>query len=141
MTVGPVTRDDATAEFFQGTAAGQFPLRHCTACDALSAPQAAQCERCASTALDWRPASGDATLVSWTVAHGKPDPAGNVNRTILAIAELAEGPWWWSQLVDADPAQLRVGTALRIRFLRHAADQEAVPVFALAGVDRPAGQC
>jgi len=69
MTVGPVTRDAATAEFFDGTAAGQFLLRHCTACGTLSAPQAAQCERCSSTALDWRPASGGATLVSWTVGR------------------------------------------------------------------------
>jgi len=129
MTVGPVTRDAATAEFFDGTAAGQFLLRHCTNCDALSAPQAAQCERCCSTALDWRPASGDATLVSWTVAHGRPDASGTASRTILGIAELAEGPWWWSQIVDADPAQLRVGTPLRISFQRHDAQHEAVPVF------------
>ena len=88
MTVGPVTRDAATAEFFDGTAAGQFLLRHCTACGTLSAPQAAQCERCSSTALDWRPASGGATLVSWTVAHGKPDASGKTHRTILGIAEL-----------------------------------------------------
>jgi len=129
MTVGPVTRDAATAEFFDGTAAGQFLLRHCTDCGALSTPQAAQCERCCSTALDWRPASGDAILVSWTVAHGRPDASGTASRTILGIAELAEGPWWWSQIADADPAHLRVGTPLRIIFRRHDAQHEAVPVF------------
>jgi hypothetical protein len=137
MTVGPVSRDEATADFFDAAAAGQFLLRHCRACDALSTPQAAQCEQCASTALDWRPATGDATLVSWTVTHGKPDQAGHTARTILAIAELAEGPWWWSQLTNADPAELRVGTPLRIHFLRPAPhpedhpEAEAVPVFAL----------
>ena len=129
MTVGPVSRDAATAEFFDGTAAGQFLLRHCTDCGALSTPQAAQCERCCSTALDWRPAAGDATLVSWTVAHGRPDASGTASRTVLGIAELAEGPWWWSQIADADPAHLRVGTPLRIIFRRHDAQHEAVPVF------------
>ena len=132
MTVGPVTRDAATAEFFDGTAAGQFLLRHCRTCRALSAPQAAQCENCSSTALDWRPASGDATLVSWTVAHSKPDASGETNRTILGIAELAEGLWWWSQIVGADPAELRVGAPLRIGFQRHDAQHEAVPVVSLA---------
>jgi uncharacterized protein len=132
MTVGPVVRDAATAEFFDGTAAGQFLLRHCQDCGALSVPQAAQCERCSSTALDWRPASGDATLVSWTVAHSKPDATGKTNRTILGIGELAEGPWWWSQIVDADPARLRVGAPLRVGFERHDSQHEAVPVFALA---------
>jgi hypothetical protein len=129
-----VSRDAATAEFFDGTAAGQFLLRHCAACGALSAPQAAQCEQCCSTALDWRPASGDAILVSWTVAHGRAavpagDAAGTASRTILGIGELAEGPWWWSQIVDAEPAQLRAGIPLRISFRRYDAQHEAVPVF------------
>jgi uncharacterized protein len=81
--------------------------------------------------LDWLPASGDATLVSWTVAHSRADAAGDTRPTIVAIGELAEGPWWWSRLVAAEPAQLRVGAPLEIRFLRHGPDVEAVPVFAL----------
>jgi uncharacterized OB-fold protein len=95
----------------------------------LSAPQAAQCETCSSTALDWRPASGHATLVTWTVTHTKPDASGETHRTILAIAELAEGPWWWSQIIDADPADLHPGIPLRITFQRPAPHHEAVPVF------------
>jgi uncharacterized protein len=139
MTVGPVSRDAATREFFDGTSAGEFLLRHCTACDALSAPQAAQCERCCSAALDWRPASGEATLVSWTIAHGRPDASGVAYRTILGIAELAEGPWWWSQVVDADPALLHVGIPLRISFQRSDDQHEAMPVFVPAlGADRSA---
>jgi uncharacterized protein len=133
MTVGPVTRDAATAEFLDGTAAGQFLLRHCRACGALSAPQAAQCEACSSTALGWRPASGRAALVSWTVAHSKPDASGTTDRTILGLAELAEGPWWWSQIVHANPADLRVGTPLRITYQRHDPGHEAIPVFIPAG--------
>ena len=128
MTVGPVARDAATAEFFDGTAAGQFPLRHCLACDALCAPQAAQCERCSATALDWRPAAGDATLISWTVAH-----RGTGERDVLCIAELAEGPWWWSRLEDASPEDLRPGAPLRIEFRRHSTEDEAVPVFVPGG--------
>lgn len=145
MTVGPVIRDAATAEFFDGTAAGQFLLRHCLTCDALSAPQAAQCERCESTALDWRPAAGDATLVAWTVAHRK--AAGGEALDVLCIAQLTEGPWWWSRIEDTEgestgvkstgvkstaPEGLRPGMALRIEFRRHSADAEAVPVFVRA---------
>ena len=128
MTVGPVARDAATAQFFDGTAAGQFLLRHCLACDAISAPQAAQCERCAATTLDWRPAAGDATLVSWTVAHGR-----DGSRDVLCVAELAEGPWWWSRVEDARPEDMRPGAPLRIAFRRHSAQDEAVPVFVPAG--------
>jgi len=130
MTVGPMARDAATAEFFDGTAAGQFLLRHCLACDAISAPQAAQCEQCAATALEWRPAAGDATLISWTVVHRRTDN-GEV-LYVLCIAQLAEGPWWWSRVEGARPEELRPDAPLRIEYRRHSPHDEAVPVFVLA---------
>lgn len=137
MTVGPVTRDAATAEFFDGTAAGQFLLRHCPACGAVSAPQAGQCERCAATGLGWRAAAGDATLISWTITHGK--PGSGARPAVLCIAQLAEGPWWWSRIENAEPGQLRSGMPLRVEYRRHAPDSEAVPVFVPADADDLAG--
>lgn len=129
MTLGPVARDAETAAFFDAAASGQFLLRHCPACGASSAPHAAQCERCAATALDWRPASGDATLVSWTVSHGKP----GTDPVILCIAQFAEGPWWWSRIEDAAPEELSVGCPLRVAYRHPAPDSETVPVFVPAG--------
>lgn len=132
MTVGPVTRDEASAGFFAGTAVGEFRLRHCTACGGSSAPQADQCEHCGSAALDWQAAGGGAAVVSWAVTHSKPAQDGSTNTTVLAIAQLDEGPWWWSQIVGADPAAITVGTMLTIGFERAGPDVEAVPVFRLA---------
>ncbi len=131
MTVGPVARDDATAAFFDGTAAGKFLLRRCPD-GHYSEPAAAQCTTCAVTELHWAPASGGATLVSWAVTGGKPAGAAPPDRTILVIAELDEGPWWWSQLTGpvAEPA---VGQRLRIAFARSDDDHEAVPVFTVEG--------
>ena len=114
MTLGPVARDADTAAFFDAAASGKFLLRFCPSCGAVSAPQAAQCERCAATDLGWRPASGDATLVSWTVSHGKP----GTEPVIVGIAELAEGPWWWARIEDAMPQSLSIGAPLRIAY-RH----------------------
>jgi len=131
VTVGPVARDPATAEFFNGTAAGRFLLRRCPA-GHFSEPQAAACTSCASTDLGWAPAAGHATLVSWTVVWGRPSGDAEPDRTILVIGELDEGPWWWSQLVDTDGASLAVGQRLRLEFRRADAEHEAVPVFALA---------
>jgi uncharacterized OB-fold protein len=135
MTLGPVTRDADTAAFFDATASGEFLLRRCPACGAICAPQSAQCERCAATGLDWRPASGEATLVSWTVSHGKP----GTEPVILCIAELAEGPWWWARLEDADLATLTVGARLRIAYRHPAPDSEVVPVFVPAGPPAESG--
>jgi uncharacterized protein len=135
VTVGPVDRDAATAEFFDATAAGRFLLRRCPA-GHFSEPQAAACTTCASTELGWAESAGGATLVSWTVVWGPPSGNSQPERTILVIGELDEGPWWWSQLVDADAdaASLAVGQRLRVQFRRPADEHEAVPVFALASM-------
>jgi uncharacterized protein len=129
MTVGPVARDAATAEFFDAAAAGQFLLRRCPA-GHFSEPSAAVCTSCARADLSWVPAAGGATLVSWTVVWERASGDAEPDRTILVIGELDEGPWWWSQLVGADPASLAVGHRLRLEFRRAAV--EHVPVFALA---------
>ena len=51
---------------------------------------------------------------------------------MLVIAELDEGPWWWSQLTAADPARLTAATRLAVAFARPDEEHEAVPVFELA---------
>jgi uncharacterized protein len=156
VSVGPVVRDEATAEFFDGTAAGQFLLRRCLA-GHFSEPPAAQCTTCGATDLHWMPASGAATLVSWAVTWSRPAAGKPQAQTVLVIGELDEGPWWWGQLAgtgagdgEADDGgaddgraddgvpgrsgevRLTVGQALRIEFRRADGEHEAVPVFVLA---------
>jgi hypothetical protein len=133
VTVGLVGRDETTAAFFDGTAAGQFLIRRCSPAGHASRPQVRQCSTCGSTELRWEPASGQARLVSWAVVPGRrggeddaPGPP-----TVVAVAELDEGPWWWSQIVGADPASLVEGQRLRIGFER-AEGGEVVPVFEVA---------
>ena len=127
-----VSRDAATAEFFDGTARKEFLIRRCRQCSAASEPQTMQCEHCASIDLAWEPASGRAQVVSWSVVYGKPSLAGELSTTVIAVAELDEGPWWWSQVIDADPETIMVGQRLRIVFDRaDHEDSETVPVFRL----------
>jgi len=133
MPVGPVARDDRTTEFFDGTAAGKFLLRRCEVCQSVSAPQARQCGQCGSTELGWQPAAGGASVVSWAVTHTRPGQDGTTRTEVIVIAELDEGPWWWSQVVDAAPDAIHLGARLRIDFQRSGEDSEYVPVFRLAG--------
>ncbi len=67
MSVGPVLRDEATAEFFDGAAAGQFLLRQCAepvTSVSLPPPSARPAAR-TDTALG-PGEQGGATLVSWS---------------------------------------------------------------------------
>lgn len=120
MTVPAVARDEATAEFFDGTAAGEYLIRRCGPHGHASKPQVVQCSVCGSEDLRWEPSSREARLVSWAVL---PAPASSV----VAVAELSEGPWIWASLVCDDPASLREGMSLRVAFERPPGS-EAIPV-------------
>ena len=127
---GPVARNAASEVFFDGTADGRFLLLRCQVCGTVNRPQAERCTNCDSTDLVPVPASGRARLVSWVVVHPRPregEPPGPV--TVPAIVELAEGPWWWTQLVGVDPDALTDGQPLEVVFERPEGS-EAVPVFA-----------
>ena len=131
MTVGPVARDDATAAFFDGTARNELLLARCIA-GHLSSPDASTCHQCGARIEDLHPASGRATLVSWSTVAPPRGAAPGTPSVIAVIAQLSEGPWWWSRLVvDGDRGQLQVGAAVRVEFERHDDGSEAVPVFRL----------
>ncbi|HXW46851.1 MAG TPA: hypothetical protein VEL03_18820 [Streptosporangiaceae bacterium] len=137
MSVGPVERDAATAEFFDAAAAGVFLLRRCAG-GHYSEPPAARCTTCGDADLHWAPAAGGASLVSWAVTWTAAEPGAEAGATVLVIAELDEGPWWWSRLAGSDTVALStgalsVGARLVLSFARADGEHEAVPVFRLAG--------
>jgi hypothetical protein len=138
MTIGPVVRDDATAEFFDATATGTLLVRRCPD-GHVSEASVQGCTSCGRTDLEWTPASGAASLVSWSVVHDRPHDTGSSGPvTVLVIAELAEGPWWWSQLIDGpEPDRLAIGLPLTVAFVRPDDESESVPVFRLAAGEEP----
>jgi uncharacterized OB-fold protein len=131
LSLGAVRRDQACAAFLDGTAERLFLLRRCAACAATSEPQTLRCPACGSDDLAWQPAEGSARLVSWAIAPPGPRAEPGTAPVVLVIAELAEGPWWWSQLVDVRPQDLAEGLPLRLDF-SPSEDGESVPVFRAA---------
>ena len=128
----PVARNEATAAFFDGTGRSAFLLMRCRPHRHWNRPQAERCAECGSPDLETAPASGRARLVSWAVVHARPGAGGATEPpAVPAIVELEEGPWWWTQIVDADPASLRDGQSLVVRYERPEGS-EAVPVFSPA---------
>ena len=120
-----IVRDSASAAFYDGTARGEFLLRHCPSCETHSAPQAIQCTACSSTELGWSRAEGAAILISWTVGH---DRSGTVT-TIAGLVELTEGPWIRTRITGvSDPSALATGMALHVAF-EPVDGAETVPVF------------
>ncbi|MET8516758.1 OB-fold domain-containing protein [Streptomyces sp. NPDC005077] len=130
MAIGPISRNNASADFFDGTHGGRFLLRRHRSTgeylDARSVPPP-------SDGADWEhvPARGGGRVVSWATVHGRRVDGHEPSRTVVGIVELDEGPWWWCRLVgidpDADLADLRV----EVEFVPSGPEpeHETVPVF------------
>lgn len=73
--------------------------------------------------LQWREISGAGSLYTYTVAHRPVAPhfAGDVPQ-ILAVVQWDEGPRFSTEIVNADPADIRVGMRVRPVFFDYPDD-------------------
>jgi uncharacterized OB-fold protein len=129
MEIGVLRRDGRTDPFFDGTAAGRLVIRRCEACDRWYAPDASGCPECGEEEPVWADASGAATLVTWTVTHGRPAEDGTAPPpAYLALVELAEGPWMYARLDGVSSGDLHEGLPLRAEF-EHPDEGESYVLF------------
>ena len=133
MTYGTAYSDGPSAPFFNGASEGTLTILRCGACARWLPLTSTGCPGCGGSNLAWSPASGKGTVVSWTVTHTRgPGPGSSPVRRVLALVELAEGPWLHARLVDTDPERLAIGDAVVVSF---ADAGEAIPVFRAPGPD------
>jgi uncharacterized OB-fold protein len=127
-----VVRDEASAPFFDAAARGELLVKRGPTGTVL-APEARTDPTTGSSDLQPWVATGEGTLISWAVVHRAPLPALAASVPyVSAIVELAEGPWLMVRLLVEDPARLRVGDAVRARYVRSGdcePEGEVVPVF------------
>ncbi len=127
--LSPVVRDEASAEFFDGTARGVLLLRRCLACAHVRGPEIPMCTDCLSEAFEWTSAAGTGQVESWVVVHARPSLDGTTPEPrIIATVELAEGPWMTSALMDVDTGQVSGAMPVVVAF-ETPEGSEAIPVF------------
>ncbi|MEY9847466.1 putative OB-fold protein [Streptacidiphilus sp. BW17] len=140
MTTAPHRTDlpepDAfTQPYWDAAAAspGQLLLRRCAACGRAHHYPREFCPHCWSEDVRWEPATGRATLYTWSVVHANDLPPFRERVPyVAAVVELAEGPRMMTTLVDCEPKRLQVGMPLLVAFAAFAADGQPgpkVPVF------------
>lgn len=105
-----------TQPFWDGTKAGELRIQHCDDCGEHVFYPRSGCPYCASTALSWVTASGDATLDSYVISH-HPAP-GFEAPYVIAIVKLAEGPRMLTNVVgvEPEPDDLPLDLPLRVTF-------------------------
>ncbi|RSS75493.1 Zn-ribbon domain-containing OB-fold protein [Streptomyces sp. WAC06614] len=124
--------DEFTRPYWDAAAEGALLLRYCAACGLTHHYPREFCPHCwaGEDRVTWRPATGRATLYTWSVVHRNDlPPFGARVPYVAAVVDLAEGPRMMTELVDCpDPAALRVGMPLEVTF-REAAEGVTVPLF------------
>ncbi|MFF5925949.1 Zn-ribbon domain-containing OB-fold protein [Streptomyces hydrogenans] len=125
--------DAFTRPYWDAAAEGRLLLRRCRACARPHHYPREFCPHCWSEDVDWEPASGRATLYTWSVVHRNDlPPFGERVPYVAAVVDLAEGPRMMTQVVDVPEDDLRAGMALEVVF-RTGDDGVAVPVFTAPG--------
>jgi uncharacterized OB-fold protein len=119
---------ERTAPFWTSGSDGRLRIPRCGGCGHYQHPPLPVCPACHSSDVSWEPVSGRGTLWSWTLNRyqwvpSMPPPY------VVAEVELAEQPGLrlLTNLVDADPAAIRIGMAVTVCFAR--AGDAFIPLF------------
>jgi uncharacterized OB-fold protein len=105
--------------FWDATAEGRLLLPRCIECQTLIWYPRPFCPECASTRVEWIPASGRGTVYSYTVnRRGVADLSAyrDAGVYVLAYVELDEGPRMMTKIVECDPDSVRIGQKVELVF-------------------------
>ena len=119
--------DDDSAEFWEGTAAGELRIQACGACGRLRFPPRPMCPYCRSTDVTWNKMSGRGSVWSFVVPHPPLlpafEPLAPYNVVVVSLEEderirlvgnLVPGP---AGLINQIPPQtITIGMPVRVVF-------------------------
>lgn len=113
--------------FWDSCKAEAMQIQKCQDCGVFVFYPVYICPECASRKLAWTQVSGRGNIHTYTVAEkslfeGVPGPA------IVALIELEEGAMLTSNIVNADPAIVRIGMPVKIAY-QPVSDEITLPVF------------
>jgi uncharacterized protein len=105
----PVVTAEGKA-FFDAARQGRFMIPVCKACERAHWYPRAICPFCAGDKIEWREASGKATIYTLSVMRRVKEPY------IIAHVTLAEGPTMLTNIVDCDTDHVRIGQPVTVVF-------------------------
>jgi uncharacterized OB-fold protein len=139
MMEPPVGPD--SGPFWEATRDGTLLIQWCTRCDTGIFYPRAFCPVCGTDAtsasvgtgqgLEWRTASGAATVYSYTVEHNPAATGATFSQGdpyIVALVELAEGVRMLTNVVRCSPYEVYVGMALTLTW-EPLSDGRQLPLF------------
>ena len=130
MALPPLPRPyQDTAEYWAAAREHRFVIQRCNFCGEHQFYPRGVCSHCLSSELEWREASGNGTVYSYSVNHRAPHPGfADDLPFVLAIVELEEGPRMMTNIVVSDPDSVTIGMAVTVTF-DDVTDQVTLPKF------------
>ena len=126
----PQIDEPDTGEFWRRTRDGHLSYQQCGDCSGIVFYPRNHCTHCLGDALQWKPASGRATLYTFSVVRQSYHPFFR-SRVPYAVAwvDLEEGPRLLSNIVGVmDPAaELSIGQRLVLEWEQH--EELSIPLF------------
>ncbi len=99
-----------TKPFWDAAGEGRLLVKQCDDCGEHHHYPRASCPFCGSERIQWRQASGQGTIYSFSVMRRAEVPY------VIAYVTLAEGPTMMSNIVDVDADAVRIGQAVKVKF-------------------------
>jgi uncharacterized OB-fold protein len=114
--------------FWMAGREGKLMLQRCASCRRFTSPPAGSCPSCGGE-LAYEQVSGRGRVFSFTITHQPYNPAVPVPY-VVALVELddQEGLRLFTNLIAIEPADVRIGLEVEVRFEDHG--EIFVPVFA-----------
>ncbi len=109
--------DAVTRPFWEAAKQGRLLIQRCVACGSWQFFPQASCRRCWSQRLEWVEARGRGTVYAYTVIHRAPSRGFEADLPYtVALVDLEEGVRMMSNIVEADPEEVRVGMPVEVVF-------------------------
>jgi len=127
---------DLTRPYWENARAGRLVIQRCGHCGRTWHPPLPACPHCHCADLGWQPTAGTGTVYSYTVVRHATHAAlaGRVPY-VIALVELTEGPRLVTGITGCDPADVRAGMPVRVRF-EQVTDEVSLPYFEPSGERR-----
>ena len=117
--------------FWEACKLGVLTAQRCLDCGGLTFIPQVACMHCFSSSLEWVPTSGKGVVYSYTVVWRPQTPAFKIPY-VVAIVDIDDGYQMMSNIVDCDPAHVRVGMRVEVDF-RQMSDEITLPYFKPVG--------
>lgn len=127
----PNAQQPDTADFWTATQAGELRYQQCSDCATVVWYPRAHCPGCIDGTLEWRQASGQGTIYTYSVIRQSYHPFFRHQVPyVVAYVDLDEGPRVLSNIVGLDNPDTDVEIGQRVAVQWEVHDALSIPLFA-----------